>query len=70
MKASKDRCLLSDSVLKGCEESRGRWRGENRERMSGVGVEERGRRIKRKVEDIWGCRVAVDIQTTNGCVPP
>lgn len=38
--------------------------------MSGVGVEERRRRIKRKVEDIWRCRVAVDIQTTNDCVPP
>lgn len=55
-------------MLKGCEESRGRC-GENKGRTSEVGGEERRRRIKRKVEDIWRCHVAVDIQTTNGCVP-
>lgn len=56
-------------MLKGCEENRGR--GENWDRMSGVGGEERRRRIKRKIEDIWRGCVAVDIQTTNGlCASP
>lgn len=56
-------------MLKGCEENRGR--GENWDWMSGVGGEERRRRIKRKIEDIWRGCVAVDIQTTNGlCASP
>lgn len=56
-------------MLKGCEENRGR--GENWDRTSGVGGEERRRRIKRKIEDIWRGCVAVDIQATNGlCASP